>query len=64
MHLGKRLVGMPRHSEPFRLRPRDRTQLQGMLHHGVQHMRVVLRVLALLHLDRGALAQRWRVRWT
>ena len=27
-----------------------------MLHHGVQQVRVVLRVLALLHLDRGALA--------
>ena len=47
---------MPRHSKRFRLRPRDRTQLQGMLHSGVQQVRVVLRVLALLQLDRGALA--------
>lgn len=49
-------MGMPRHSEPFRLRPRDRTQLQGMLHRGVQQVRVVLRVLALFQLDRWSTA--------
>jgi hypothetical protein len=37
------VVGMPRHSQPFRSRPRDRTQLQGMLHRGVQQVRVVNR---------------------
>ena len=45
---------MPRPSLPFRLRPRDRARLHGMLHSGVQQVRVVLRVLALLQLDRGA----------
>ena len=38
------------------MRPRDRPKLRGMLHRGVQQTRVVLRVLALLHLDRGARA--------
>lgn len=43
---------------PFRLRPRDRTELEGMVRRGVQQVRVVLRVLALLQLDRGASAPR------
>ena len=50
------MAGMPRQSEPFRLRPRDRTQLQWMLHSGGQQVRVVLRVLAVSQLDRGVLA--------
>ena len=44
---------MPRPPLPFRLRPRDRTELEGMLRGGVQQVRVVLRVLSLLQLDRG-----------
>ena len=51
-----RLAGMPRPPLPFRLRPRDRTELEGMLRGGVQQVRVVLRVLSLLQLDRGASA--------
>ena len=43
---------------PFRLRPRDRTELEGMVRRGVQQVRVVLRVLALLQLDRGVSAPR------
>jgi len=44
---------MPLHRVPFRLRPRDKTALTGMLRRGVQQVRVVLRALALLHLDGG-----------
>lgn len=35
------------------LRAGDRTHLEGLLAKGVQQVRVVLRALALLHLDRG-----------
>lgn len=35
------------------LRPRDRVRLEGMLRKGVQQVRVVVRVLALLQLDQG-----------
>ena len=35
------------------LRPRDRVRLEGMVRKGVQQVRVVVRVLALLQLDRG-----------
>jgi len=35
------------------LRPRDRARLEGMLRKGVQQVRVVVRALALLQLDRG-----------
>ena len=35
------------------LRARDRVRLEGMLKKGVQQVRVVLRALALLQLDRG-----------
>ena len=44
---------MPHPPVPFRLRPNDRARLEGMLHSGVQQVRVVLRALALLQLDRG-----------
>ena len=44
---------MPRPPLPFQLRPRDRSELEGMLRGGVQQVRVVLRVLSLLQLDRG-----------
>ena len=47
---------MPPPPLPFRLRPRDRTELEGLLRGGVQPVRSVLRVLALLRLDRGASA--------
>ncbi len=47
---------MPRPPLPFRLRPRDRIELEGMLRRGVQQVRVVLRVLALLQLDHGVSA--------
>ena len=35
------------------MRPRDRRAVQGLVRRGVQQVRVVLRTLALLHLDRG-----------
>ena len=35
------------------LRPRDRVRLEGLLRKGVQQVRVVIRALALLQLDRG-----------
>jgi putative transposase len=35
------------------LRPRDRVRLEGLLRKGVQQVRVVVRALALLQLDRG-----------
>ena len=35
------------------LRPRDRVRLERLLRKGVQQVRVVVRALALLHLDRG-----------
>lgn len=41
---------------PFRLKRRDAKELDTLLHGGVQQVRVVLRALALLHLDRGASA--------
>jgi len=44
---------MPRPPLPFRLRPQDRKELERMLRGGLQQVRVVLRVLALLHLGRG-----------
>jgi putative transposase len=49
---------MPRPPLPFRLRPRDRPELEGMVRSGVQQVRVVLRVLALLQLDAGVSAPR------
>ena len=47
---------MPRPPLSFRLKPPDATELQGLLHGGVQQVRVTLRALALLHLNRGASA--------
>lgn len=41
---------------PFRLKAQDVKELDALLHGGVQQVRVVLRALALLHLDRGASA--------
>ena len=41
---------------PFRLRAQDAKQLDGLLHGGVQQVRVVVRAMALLQLDRGASA--------
>ena len=35
------------------LRPRDRVRLESLLRKGVQQVRVVVRALALLQLDRG-----------
>ena len=49
-------MGMPRSPLPFRLKPRDRTELRRLLRGGVQPVRVVLRSLALLQLDRPASA--------
>ena len=47
---------MPRPPLPFRLRAQDTKALDTVLHGGVQQVRVVLRALALRHLDRGASA--------
>jgi len=47
---------MPRPPLPFRLQAPDVKELDTLLHGGVQQVRVVLRGLALLHLDRGASA--------
>ena len=41
---------------PFRLKTQDAKALDVLLHGGVQQVRVVLRVLALQHLHRGASA--------
>ncbi|HWP02630.1 MAG TPA: helix-turn-helix domain-containing protein [Gemmatimonadaceae bacterium] len=41
---------------PFRLKTQDARQLEALLHGGVQQVRVVLRAMALLQLDRGASA--------
>jgi transposase len=40
----------------FRLKPQDAKELAAVLRGGVQQVRVVLRALALRHLDRGASA--------
>ena len=48
--------GMPRPPLPFRLKAHDAQALDTVLHGGVQQVRVVLRALALRHLDRGASA--------
>ena len=47
---------MPRPPLPFRLRAQGTKALDTVLHGGVQQVRVVLRALALRHLDRGASA--------
>ena len=47
---------MPRPPLPFRLKAQDVTELETLLHGGVQQVRVVLRGLSLLHLHRGASA--------
>lgn len=47
---------MPRPPLPFRLKAKDVKALDTLLHGGVQQVRVVLRALALVHLDRGASA--------
>ena len=47
---------MPRPPLPFRLRAQDAKELEGLLHGGVQQVRVVLRALALRHLHGGASA--------
>ena len=44
---------MPRPPLPFRLKAQDAKVLHGLLHGGVQQVRVVLRALALRHLDGG-----------
>lgn len=44
--------GMPSPLE-YPLRPRDRVRLESLLRKGVQWVRVVVRTLALLQLDRG-----------
>jgi putative transposase len=45
--------GMPRPPLPFRLRAQDRRALEALLRGGVQQVRVVVRAMALLRLDRG-----------
>ena len=59
-------MGMPRPPLPFRLKAHDVKALDELLHGGVQQVRVVLRALALLQLDRGASAPvaAETVRWT
>ena len=47
---------MPRPPLPFRPQAQDRKALDAVLRGGVQQVRVVLRALALRHLDRGASA--------
>ena len=47
---------MPRPPLPFRLKRQDAQAVDTVLHGGVQQVRVVLRALALRHLDRGASA--------
>lgn len=47
---------MPRLPLPFRLKAQDAKALDTLLHGGVQQVRVVLRGLALVHLDGGASA--------
>ena len=47
---------MPRPPLSFRLKSQDAKQLKTVLRGGVQQVRVVLRALALRHLDRGASA--------
>ena len=44
---------MPRPPLPFRLQAKDTQVLDALVHHGVQPVRVVVRALALLALDRG-----------
>ena len=44
---------MGRPPSPFRLRSADRARLEGMLRSGLQQVRVVMRVMALLQLDQG-----------
>jgi transposase len=44
---------MARPPSPFRLKAQDAKALDALLHGGVQQVRVVLRALALLELDRG-----------
>lgn len=44
---------MPRPPLPFRLKAHDAQELETLLHGGVQQVRLVLRALALLQLDRG-----------
>ena len=46
-------VDMPRPPLVFRLKPSDAAALEALLQGGVQPVRVVLRALALLALDRG-----------
>jgi hypothetical protein len=41
---------------PFRLKSQDAKELEALLHGGVQQVRVVLRAIALLQLDQGAVA--------
>jgi transposase len=38
---------------PFRVRPADRKRLEGMLRRGLQQVRVTMRIMAILQLDRG-----------
>ena len=45
--------GMPRPPLPFRLQAKDTKVLDALVHRGVQPVRVVVRALALLALDRG-----------
>jgi len=47
---------MPRPPLPFRLKSQDAKQLEALLRGGVQQVRVVLRAMALLQLDRGSSA--------
>ena len=47
---------MPRPPWPFRQKARDVQALDTLVHGGVQQVRVVLRALALLQLDRGTSA--------
>lgn len=47
---------MPRSPLPFRLKSQDAKELEALLHGGVQQVRVVLRAIALLQLDQGAVA--------
>src|SRR3989454_8181763 len=47
---------MPRPPLSFRLKSQDAKELAAVLRGGVQQVRVVLRALALRHLDRGASA--------
>lgn len=47
---------MPRSPLPFRLKSQDAKELETVLHGGVQQVRVVLRAIALLQLDQGAVA--------